>query len=135
MLSGSIPLWPGRGMIIRLAAALARLPWLARRAAARQFAPASAQNAAELGQECRIRARFLPLKAGKWPRAASISARIGPEMARKLSKHSVRYRFSWFRSRRCGNCAMIRFGPVINRCTLVAGPINGLAVCDRWVAQ
>ena len=54
-------------------------------------------------------------------------------MAGKVSKASVHYRqaalFPLPVGRRCGSCVMFRRGGV---CTLVAGRISPVYVCDRW---
>ena len=56
-------------------------------------------------------------------------------MARKLSKASVSYRPAPLSVRRCGTCVMLRQSPTGGFvCTLVAGRINRLYVCDRWAA-
>jgi hypothetical protein len=53
--------------------------------------------------------------------------------AGKVSKASVNYRWTHEIGRRCGTCAM--FIATANRCTLVAGRINTLRVCDRYTPE
>jgi hypothetical protein len=59
-------------------------------------------------------------------------------MARKLSKASVSYRpaaaFPLPVGKRCGSCSMIRRNGGAS-CTLVAGKISPVYVCDRWAAK
>lgn len=47
---------------------------------------------------------------------------------RRVSKLSVHYRAS-SGEKRCGNCVMFEEP---NCCTLVSGPIDKRAVCDKW---
>lgn len=60
----------------------------------------------------------------------SESARRAP----KISKDKVNYRHA-AGSRRCGTCGMFERGKSpggTGTCTLVAGRIDPLDVCDRW---
>lgn len=57
----------------------------------------------------------------------------------KVSKASVHYRdAAEGAARRCASCSMFRRlvpWAADGRCTLVAGPIRGAGVCDRWEAR
>jgi len=60
---------------------------------------------------------------------------------RKLRKAEVNYRLALLDTgRRCSTCVMYVKPDVSRRhllgsCTLVGGPIQGFAVCDRWAAK
>ena len=66
---------------------------------------------------------------------------MNPQSKRgKLRKAQVNYRLAVTAGRRCSTCVMYVKPDVSRRhllgsCTLVGGPIQGFAVCDRWAAK